>query len=380
MTQLFPGDPVPWFEVPSPVNRAYKFHTVAGRHIVLSFFGTAGDAPGQAFLKAIAERRAAFDDIQASFFGVSVDPADERERGLVNQPPGIRFLFDVDRTASRLYGLTTDTPEQTTAAIPYRRTTFLLDPGLRVLEVLPFTDPVAHADAIVARLATLPRLPPVASAGVQAPVLIVPRVFEPALCHRLIELYEQHGGEASGFMRQIGEKTERINDPGMKRRSDYAIAEPDIREACQRRVARRLIPAIQKAFQFTATRMERYIVARYTAEEVGIFRAHRDNTTKGTAHRRFAVSLNLNSEDYEGGDLRFPEFGTQCYRPPTGGALVFSCSLLHEVLEMRAGKRYVFLPFLYDDAGANIREANNVYLAEDIGRYESGLAEERAQL
>ena len=36
--------------------------------------------------------------------------------------------------------------------------------------------------------------------------------------------------------------------------------------------------------------------------------------------RRFAVTINLNSEEYEGGDLMFPEFGRAVYRAPTGGA------------------------------------------------------------
>ena len=54
--------------------------------------------------------------------------------------------------------------------------------------------------------------------------------------------------------------------------------------------------------------MERYIVACYAAEEGGHFRAHRDNTTKGTAHRRFAVSINLN-DDFDGGEVSFPEYG-----------------------------------------------------------------------
>ena len=80
--------------------------------------------------------------------------------------------------------------------------------------------------------------------------------------------------------------------------------------------------------------------------------------TAGTAHRKFAVSLNLNAEDYEGGDLRFPEFGQRTYRPPTGGATVFCCSLLHEARPVTKGARYVFVPFLYDDEGAKLREAN----------------------
>ena len=71
---------------------------------------------------------------------------------------------------------------------------------------------------------------------------------------------------------------------------------------------------------------------------------HRDNTTRGTAHRRFAVTINLNDGPWEGGDLRFPEYGPQTYRAPTGGAVVFSCSLLHECTPVTRGERYCFLP------------------------------------
>ncbi len=56
--------------------------------------------------------------------------------------------------------------------------------------------------------------------------------------------------------------------------------------------------------------------------------------------------------------LRFPEFGGQTYTAPAGGAVVFSCSLLHEATPVTQGVRYAYLPFLYDDAGAKIRERN----------------------
>jgi predicted 2-oxoglutarate/Fe(II)-dependent dioxygenase YbiX len=115
--------------------------------------------------------------------------------------------------------------------------------------------------------------------------------------------------------------------------------------------------------------MERYIVSCYDSSSGGFFRPHRDNTTKGTAHRRFAVTINLNTEDYEGGDLRFPEFGSRLYRAPTGGAVVFSCSLLHEATPVTKGIRYAFLPFLDDDAAAKIRQANSGYLDESIRGY-----------
>jgi predicted 2-oxoglutarate/Fe(II)-dependent dioxygenase YbiX len=134
----------------------------------------------------------------------------------------------------------------------------------------------------------------------------------------------------------------------------------------QARINRRVAPEILKVHQFRVTRMERYIVSCYAGEDGGHFRAHGDNTTAGTAHRRFAVSINLNSE-FEGGEVIFPEYGPRSFKPPPGGAVVFSCSLLHAVSRVTSGRRYAFLPFLYDDAAAKIREANAAKLQDGNG-------------
>jgi len=123
---------------------------------------------------------------------------------------------------------------------------------------------------------------------------------------------------------------------------------------------------MRRAFQFKPTRMERYLVACYDAAEGGYFRPHRDNETLGTAHRVFAVSINLNAEAFDGGDVRFPEFGQRTYRPPTGGAVVFSCSLEHDATPVTRGRRYAFLPFFYDEAGAALREANLQHVDEGV--------------
>jgi predicted 2-oxoglutarate/Fe(II)-dependent dioxygenase YbiX len=80
------------------------------------------------------------------------------------------------------------------------------------------------------------------------------------------------------------------------------------------------------------------------------------------------VSINLNA-DFEGGELRFPEYGTRSYKPLPGAAVVFSCSLLHMVTPVTRGRRFAFLPFLYDDAAARLREQNNAYLGEGTTPY-----------
>jgi predicted 2-oxoglutarate/Fe(II)-dependent dioxygenase YbiX len=163
-------------------------------------------------------------------------------------------------------------------------------------------------------------------------------------------------------MRDVGGRTVGVLDD-FKRRRDVTIHDDAFKRELRGYLANRLAPEIAKAFQFGVTRLERYIVACYDAREGGYFRPHRDNETLGTAHRKFAVSINLNAEEFDGGDLRFPEFGPRTYRPPTGGAVVFSCSLQHEATPVTRGRRYAFLPFLYDEAGAAVREANRAALA-----------------
>lgn len=46
--------------------------------------------------------------------------------------------------------------------------------------------------------------------------------------------------------------------------------------------------------------------------------------------------------------------------------MVFACSLLHEALPVTRGRRFMFLPFLYDEAAKQIREANLGYLEEGV--------------
>lgn len=356
---LRPGDPAPWFHADCTSNPRYAFDTVAGRHVVLCFFGTAGDAAGRALLDAWSALRGAFDDEHACFFGVCSDRRDAEEGRLVEQMPGIRHFRDFDGNIARLFGVTD--------GARLARHTFVLDERLRVLATLPFTgDPAAHVAQVrdILKASIAARALP--AAQVPAPVLVLPRVFEPALCRMLMDYYDAGGATDSGFMREVEGKTVGVYDYAHKRRADKEIEDERLRNTCMARIHDRVVPEIHKAFQFHVTRIERHIVACYDGENGGHFRAHRDNTTRGTAHRRFAVSVVLNSGEFEGGRLRFPEFGPQTYAPPPGGAVVFSCSLLHEATPVTRGRRYCYLPFLYDDAAARIRQDNLDALAGTI--------------
>lgn len=355
------GDPAPGFVQRAPHNPRYSFDSAAGRYLVLCFFGTAGDALSQAGLKEIFRRRDLFDDLHASFFGVSNDPLDEQENRVANHLPGFRFFWDFDLTAARRYRALPDDAQPGMAGVSLSRFWLVIDPTMRVIANIPFQPDGLDARQVIALVESLP--PPGAFTGteLQAPIIVLPRVFEPELCARLISLYEEHGGEESGFMRQINGRTVATHDPGFKRRKDHSIGDKDLVSAIQARFLRRVIPEISKVHQFTVTRMERYIVACYDADDGGHFSPHRDNTTSGTAHRRFAVSINLN-DDFDGGEVGFPEYGPRTFKAPPGGAVVFSCSLLHRVTKVTRGRRYAFLPFLYDDAAARLRERNAQFL------------------
>jgi peroxiredoxin len=365
---LTPGDPVPLFLARSTSGPRYSFHTVAGRYIVLAFVGSAGDRPTHAMLRAFASRKDIFDDDHAAFFGVTADPADEASGRLGQSLPGFRIFWDFELEIARLFGTTSPENPATTGPAHVRRASFVIDPDLRLLSVLPIDDPIAHATELTEFVAGLPRTESAEFASiapVHAPVLVVPRIFEPDLCRRVIAGYERDGGTESGFMQEdAAGQTVEVVDHKYKRRRDCEVLDPELRTAIALRIERRLKPEISKVFQFDACRMERYIVSCYDATEGGYFRPHRDNTTKGTAHLRFAVTINLNAEEYDGGDLRFPEYGRRTFRAPTGGAVVFSCSLLHEATPVIRGRRYAFLPFLYDNAAARVRQANLGYLGD----------------
>ncbi len=327
------GEPAPFFTAPTPSNPQFAFDSAAGRYVLLLFLPL-GAGPKLAALQALAAHQRLFDDAKASAFVILRDP--EAARGMRDMR-GLRWMIDVNGQISERYG-----PE------PHW---LLLDPALCAMVTAPIDAP----ERLFQLIADLP--PPQAHAGVPitAPVLTAPRIFEPELCQALIARHAADGGTFTGVMRDAGDRTQLVMDD-LKKRRDLLIDDPDLVAAVQARLERRLYPLIKLALGFTVTRIERFLVSCYDADDGGVFHPHRDNTTQATAYRKFAGSLNLN-DDFEGGDLRFAEFGPATYRPPVGGAVVFSCALMHEALRVTRGRRYAFLPFFYDEDGAGVLAA-----------------------
>ena len=183
-----------------------------------------------------------------------------------------------------------------------------------------------------------------------APVLQVPDVLEPEFCREIVDYYLDAcgGGAPSGVLRYRDGQPQFTLDPSIKVRREAIVQDAAIEQRIHERLERRVIPEIQRAFHYPVGRREHFKIISYEAGQ-GYFRAHRDNDTPDVAHRRFAMTLNLNTHQYQGGQLRFPEFGPRLYQAAAGGALIFSCSLLHEVTEIQAGTRYAMTTFFSGD-------------------------------
>jgi len=322
-------------------NPRFALDSIGGRWLLVIALPSAADPSLAALGPLIARHRRTFDGDRAALILLTAAPEDLASGRLRDHPPGILSLADPNGAGFAALGLDV----QQGGAL-------LFDPMLRLFA----SGRAEDAGCLVDQLPSLPMPADHAGVTLHAPILQLPRVFEPEFCRALIAHYEAEGGRPSGVMRIVDGQTRLVEDRAFKRRSDVVIADPALRDGVRLRLAERLVPSIERAFAFRATRLERYLVACYDAETGGHFRAHRDNTTPATAHRRFAVTINLDAAAHEGGDLRFPEFGQRTYRAPTGGAVVFSASLLHEVTPVTAGRRFACLPFLFDEAAATLRK------------------------
>jgi hypothetical protein len=189
--------------------------------------------------------------------------------------------------------------------------------------------------------------------SIHPPVLLIPEVFSHEDCRKLIKIFETSGQTfiqeraALDYLNGSDYKM-RIPEHMREDRIDHFFYEKETVAFLINRLTR-VTPEIHKAFQYRITKYETLRVARYNGQRGGYSHGHRDNIPPFT-YRRFAMSINLNTEEFDGGELRFPEFGNQRYRPETGTAIIFSSSLLHEALHVTDGQRFVFLAFLFGES------------------------------
>ena len=202
---------------------------------------------------------------------------------------------------------------------------------------------------VVETVRRIAREPSIACA-LPAPLLAIPALLGPSLCQNLIERFNSMPTFESGVTGSSpeGQPQHRVDHARKRRRDLMLFKDDDLREAVAQRISCVCFPEIRRAFQHDVSHIDRILVARYDSESGGYFRRHRDNAAPAVAFRRFALSVNLNTGAYEGGNLLFPEYNDHRYCPQVGEGIIFSASLLHEATSVTAGQRYVLLTFLHD--------------------------------
>jgi peroxiredoxin len=309
---------------------------IAGHLVVLLFcpkFAAAGE-----LLDAVRTRLSAFAASAVKLFALTLEPA----KIAAEQKLPFPVLLDREGDAFHSFGVPSRDLPSIVVLRANHHVAAVLKPATpaQVEEVLALTERLA-AERRPAALAAHP------------PVLIVPEVLSAEDCRRLIRVYETRGNvfvePGHGDDHMASDYKMRIPEYGRGDRIDHWVIDRDTNAFIDGRLQARLFPEIRRAFQYRVTRRERMRIGCYTGARGGELHGHRDDSEPISAHRRFATSINLNTEEFAGGELRFPEFGDQRYRPESGAAIVFSCSLLHEALEVTAGTRLVLLAFLFGE-------------------------------
>lgn len=345
MTPLEVGDTLPEIMLPNERTRLVRLSAwIDNRYVVFLFCPDPKQPACRAMLQSFARLADKLDPL-AQVFGITNTTPDENAAFLGNNPLPFWLLSDMERQVARGLGITHNGNQGICSIV-------INDMSGRVIKIERDTNAADPAPAILEYLELLAKRPQPEARSLShfAPVLYVPQVFEPELCRALINAFETGKHQPSGVLRpekSAMEGKENL-DASHKIRRDIEITDPKLLDWIRRRMGRRVLPEIQKVFTRQITSGEKLKVARYDSLDGGYFKPHRDNVVPRVQHRHFAMSLNLNKGEYEGGALRFPEYGPDLYSPDSGDAVIFSCSLLHEALPVTKGRRYVLLSFMFN--------------------------------
>lgn len=232
------------------------------------------------------------------------------------------------------------------------------DPDQTIRSVVLFTNADRFKSKMESALNNVEKAGEKAHAHGFAPVLRIPHLLNSEQCRVLMATWET--SHQPGKVAGSGQYGESINKALKKRVCyDHFIRENEpLHAQLISTIGPRIREAVERAFNFDIQCYEPFFIVAYLASEGGFFGSHRDNIDPAHMHRRFALTLNLNTSEYEGGGIWFPEYADTVYDPPAGDGVVFSCSLLHEAKVVMKGTRFILSGFMWSAAEETLRQRN----------------------
>lgn len=334
---LLPGDRVPNLTFPDLNGKSRSLYLeVFGGPILMVIAPSPDAAPSRDLISGLSRHTNALSKAGAHSFILTT-----------NQPSGgldksALVMIDPYGDGMRLFRpFRGDSQEEKDRA---KASVALLDPNQRVVEVFTvedLRDPLGEAVRRATGVAEIWSRQPV-RLDRAAPVMILDKLMSTALRQELIANWESDNAEGT-----VSDGFKNIADPSVKQNREHVVTDPDLQRRVAQEIGPRVVNEIQKVFNYRLPlRFEMLTVLGYDSKRADFFGPHRDNL-RSNQRRRFALSLNLNDE-YEGGELVFPEYGPHTYGPPSGAGAVFSCELLHRALPVRSGRRLVLTTFLIE--------------------------------
>jgi peroxiredoxin len=339
---LAAGDPAPRVVALDQDGQATYSHAdlVTGKPLVLLFCPGDADLPAS-LLTGFRDAQAAIEALETTVFVLSRLPVEANRAAHAALRLPFKLLADSTGDVFRTYGA-----EGVVTAV-------ILDCSHRIAAVLRdgAGEPLVDAALSYVRENLAPRRERVKA---HAPVLLLPRVLSDSDCARLIELWHRpvnlwpstDGFRSDGHTKEHGD-FKVGHDGAYGQMTEYVVRDAAVQRFLDQCFNRRVAGEMRKAFQTGVSQREHYRIVRYDSQTGGMLHAHRDNATKEIAHRRFTMTINLNAGAYEGGALRFREYGDHLYEVDRGTAVIWSAALLHEVTPVTKGARFVLGVHMY---------------------------------
>jgi len=323
---LWSGDRVPNFVLPDPQGQLRYFYQLAGgAPTVLVLAANTARQDQWDEIKGFAAAMPALREAGADLVIVSNDGIESLAMVAKIIPEHAVWLADIKGVVN--LGLRTGSLFAFTGVV-----TFLLDANQRAFAIRGLE--AGQADWALAMLKARP-VEPAHRLTTAAPVLLLPGILDGEDCARLMNQMKD-ADPASGTA---------------------PIADPELAGRIAKLLLRRIGPEVEKSFGFDDFAFESTMLRWDSAGPAAAVDRRREIDDPAVQGRSFFLLVDLAAEAYEDGDVLFPEYGPHSYRPGTGGAIVFSGTMLRELKPVSAGRRTLLTATLRRQPAKAVSEA-----------------------